>query len=124
MTKEWLVREKKKLEAEIQKYDALEEAGLIDKVSFINNENIFLEPDVDFIETRRAFRDFFHTSEELNSYYMSLGRLAVNYSYGAWHVIFPFSNVEEMLEKLSGGTCYVEERKDARTEKVVVCNRS
>lgn len=105
-------------------YEQLEEAGLIPYVSFVSKKTIFMEEDVDAVELRRKFRQFLGDNERLESYYISTGRLAVKYVYGSWEVVFFFTNVETVLEKISGGTCHIKYKEEQRIEKMVVCDLS
>lgn len=121
MTNETLLKERATLRDTLNIYEQLEAAGLIPYIIFVSHKTVFMEDDVDAVEIRRKFREFFGNNEHLQSYFISSGRLAVKYTYGSWGVVFFFSDVETVLEKISGGACHIEKREELRTEKMVIC---
>ena len=103
---------------------ALQQAGLLQWVSFLNDDSeIFMESDIDIDSLRRGFRKLFNCNEQLESYYINwTGKhLVIVYNYGDQRVLFFTTDVDHMLDKVSKGKCRVETATTETTEKYVVC---
>jgi hypothetical protein len=122
MTKKQASDMVERLTEEATMYADLVEAGLIEYVNNVSFHTVFLKADLNGVEVRRAFRDFFKVNEKLLTYYIGAdGNLAVKYKYGEWEVIFYFSDVEGVLEEVSGGRCEVVAQEVVRVEKTIAC---
>lgn len=110
-----------KLDREREMYVSLMNTGVMSFVRFVNGNNLHMERDIDYMEARKALRGIFHANETMDRYYMCQGDLAVTYSYGEWDVAFYFSNAEEMLEKVSGGSCKIVQEEEIKDERRIVC---
>ena len=77
-------------------------------VSFVDNMDIYTCDNLDIMETRRKFRDFFQEVETLQQYFMVGKDLALNYRYGPYSVIIYADEVDDWVTKLGNGKCRVE----------------
>lgn len=122
MTSDELQREIERMAERARMLGDLHDAGLHPFVQFIDGETFFLHDDVGWLSTRRAFRKFFGTPERLDNYYIGgTGNLAVKYRYGASSIVMFFTNVEEMLYKLTKGTCHVVTKTEPKTDSYIAC---
>jgi hypothetical protein len=116
--KEQIEKAKKEIEL-LQKIDGSEVEKLISHVD--GSGDIYTENDVDLMESRRVFREFFNKKEEIWRYYLShdKNRLVVGYNYGKTKVLFYVGL--DMLDIVSGGKCKIVTESTAHTKKTLVC---
>ena len=81
---------------------------ILSLVQFVDVQDIYTCNNLDIMETRRKFRDFFQEVETLQRYYMSGKDLALNYRYGPYSVIIYADEVDDWVTKLGNGKCRVE----------------
>ena len=94
---------------------------ILSLVQFVDVQDIYTHDGLDVMETRRKFRDFLKEDENLSSYHMSFGRLALNYTYGPYHVIIFTAEVNKWLDKVGNGKCRV--ATTTETTQYIVCDK-
>ena len=116
---------KEDLKKELAVLEKLNDAGLMEMVSHISVDNIFLIDDIDVDSTRRQINKAFEcTSDKLSTYYISYcGKyLVTGYKNDMVSSFYQSSNVRALLEKVSKGKCkIVETVEPEKTVKTVVC---
>lgn len=123
MTREEALRNIDRLMREAELLADMDEDGVLHYVQFCGSRHIYIKDDLDYLEVRRAFRKFFKKNERLSRYYMNADdNIALVYSYGEWSLILFFSNVQEMLELVSRGTCRVDKREVTKAEHYIACD--
>ena len=116
---------KEALEKELAVLETINNAGLVETVSHINGDDIYLNDDIDIDFYRRRINKAFGCSaDELHTYYISYcgNYLVTGYKNSTVKSYYQSSNSEALLQKVSKGKCkIVETVEPEKPVKTVVC---
>ena len=117
-----LIKEvRERYERELDTIAKICELGIADKISFISRADVFTKslPFSELMDLLTKIRG--STTMTMMHYQENTGCLAINYTSGnGIGFIFMCSDIENALEKVSGGKCKLEEITGTQT--TVVCN--